>query len=1219
MEGPPPDSGERPPASAEGNRGGTRRLRLRNWRVLARLVALIVIPTAVALAFGGLRVVSASSDAETYSRVERLTGLGGDITGLVHELGAERDLSAGYIAAGRPASNKARVQAQYAKVDQAAADVRRDATGVADAYGGKVATDARAVVNRLDGIAALRSLTMARVPQDTVIDKYSEALGEIITFLDGMAEGSAGQDLAEGTRALAALSRAKEQASRQRAVLFAAAIDGHLNSADLTLLLEARAQQNGYLAAFRDAATLQQRQEYDDTVTGRDVDQANEMRERALSFGVTGIGTAGSRLDLDPKYRRDSEPWRKAMTESIDKMRTVQEHLGDDLVAQAGREKKDAQQTALLQGAGVGLVLLLVLLLTFVVARSLVRPLRRLQEGALEVAGTRLPGLVDRLRDPEAAAGGIEVEPIDIDSTDEIGQVARAFDEVHREAVRLAADEAVLRGNINAMFVNLSRRSQSLIERQLKLIEDLEQSERDEEQLANLFRLDHLATRMRRNCENLLVLGGQDQARRWNQPVPLIDVVRASLSEVEQYERVALRVQGDMTVVGPVVNDLVHLLAELVENATAFSNENTKVTVSGQLLSGGGAMLQITDNGVGMPADELEQANWRLANPPVIDFSAARRMGLFVVGRLAVRHGIRVELRAAQGGGLTAFVVLPDAVVTPAEGGGIGGRGFGGREASLGGGSAPLASLTAVADPPAIGAGGAFRQPDAPDEYGTGGHPMFGATGGQPVLGSGATGGHRAFSDTGGHRGVNDTGGHRNLNDTGAHRGLNDTGSHRAPNDSGAYRGLNDTGGHRGVNDTGSHRNPNDTGGQRAFNDTGGHAGIGDTGGHRDLNDSGAYPGLNDTGGRPGLGGPGAPGGATGPLRPLRGGTGPQPAFGGTGPQPPVGDTGPRQRFGRDSGSLPAVGGTGPLPAVPPQGEPPHRDQDAPQGRLDDLPVREPGAQLPGRPFSGGGEAHDGPNGFFDPAGRQTGAQPAVPEAQPAVPEPRRPAPEANARQRPTWETGPLEQVPAEPAPEEPAPRRPAPRDEPSARDDAARAGQAAQAARAQRGGQGQEGPRRVPERSPIFDAMQSEWFMRRTGDGSPEDPVKGWESAADAGFRAAEAATREPVTDKRTAAGLPKRVPGKNRVPGAVAAQTPQARGQGAQAPGQAAAPQRQAQGRQGGPAPQQPPGQSADLVRNRFASLQRGVYRGRTETRGGGMTGDVPSQDDGETGGTR
>ena len=193
----------------------------------------------------------------------------------------------------------------------------------------------------------------------------------------------------------------------------------------------------------------------------------------------------------------------------------------------------------------------------------------------------------------------------------------------------------MLRGNVNAMFVNLSRRSQSLIERQLRLIEDLEQSEQDSSRLDSLFKLDHLATRMRRNCENLLVLGGQEQARRWNKPVPLVDVVRASLSEVEQYERVTLRIQDEVSVIGRVVNDLVHLVAELVENATSFSPEHTKVAVSGHLLSGGGAMLQISDSGVGMSPDELEEANWRLANPPTIDVSVSRRMGLFVVGRLA--------------------------------------------------------------------------------------------------------------------------------------------------------------------------------------------------------------------------------------------------------------------------------------------------------------------------------------------------------------------------------------------------------------------------------------------------------------------------------------------------------------------------------------------------------------------------------------------------------
>ena len=190
--------------------------------------------------------------------------------------------------------------------------------------------------------------------------------------------------------------------------------------------------------------------------------------------------------------------------------------------------------------------------------------------------------------------------PIGVDTHDEIGEVARAFDEVHREAVRLAGEEARLRSNVNAMFVNLSRRSQTLVERQITLIDGLEQGEQDEQRLGNLFKLDHLATRMRRNSENLLVLAGQDPPRRWSQPVKLVDVARASLSEVENYERVVLQVPDGVSVAGQAVNDVIHLLAELVENALSFSPRETRVTVSGSRIDGGGVMLSITDSGIGM-------------------------------------------------------------------------------------------------------------------------------------------------------------------------------------------------------------------------------------------------------------------------------------------------------------------------------------------------------------------------------------------------------------------------------------------------------------------------------------------------------------------------------------------------------------------------------------------------------------------------------------------
>jgi len=229
--------------------------------------------------------------------------------------------------------------------------------------------------------------------------------------------------------------------------------------------------------------------------------------------------------------------------------------------------------------------------------------------------------------------------------------------------VRLAAEEAELRSNISSMFVNLSRRTQTLVERQISLIDGLEKSEEDSKRLADLFKLDHLATRMRRNSENLLVLAGHEPTRRRTQPAKLVDVVRASLSEVEDYERVQIKVHRTTSVVGSAANDIVHLIAELVENALQFSPRNTQVTVSSSLIEGGGALLSISDQGIGMTEEELAEANSKLAEPPVVDVSVSRRMGLFVVGRLALRHGIRVQLRQAEGNGLIAMVLIPPALI----------------------------------------------------------------------------------------------------------------------------------------------------------------------------------------------------------------------------------------------------------------------------------------------------------------------------------------------------------------------------------------------------------------------------------------------------------------------------------------------------------------------------------------------------------------------------
>ena len=322
---------------------------------------------------------------------------------------------------------------------------------------------------------------------------------------------------------------------------------------------------------------------------------------------------------------------------------------------------------AVLSAIGLGLVAILVLALALrtavVTARSMLRPLRRLRAGALELAA-RMPEPVRRASQGNGDGAASDLEPVAVGSSDEIGDIARVFDQMRREMVRLAADDAALRRNLNAVFVNLSHRSRSLLERQIRLIEKLQSGEQDAGRLADLVKMDHIAGRMHRNSQNLLVLAGHEVSGHWTQPAALADVVRAAVSEVEEYERVTLNVQPGIAVSASAFNDVVHLLAELTENATSFSAADMPVDIVGELLASGGAMISITDRGVGMGQKELAYANWQMENPPTSEISVSRWMGLLVVGRLAARHGIRVRLQSAEFGGLTAMVWLPDEVLT---------------------------------------------------------------------------------------------------------------------------------------------------------------------------------------------------------------------------------------------------------------------------------------------------------------------------------------------------------------------------------------------------------------------------------------------------------------------------------------------------------------------------------------------------------------------------
>jgi signal transduction histidine kinase len=326
------------------------------------------------------------------------------------------------------------------------------------------------------------------------------------------------------------------------------------------------------------------------------------------------------------------------------------------------RTAKDSSVTAIGELVVIGAVSLLALMLLVAVARSILRPVRVLHASAVDVADRRLPAAIELLRTSDGRSGSVEVQRVPVHSGEDlVGQVARAFDTVYREAVRLATEQAALRANVN-----------SLVERQLRLVGELELGEQDGATgVAALVRLDHLAARMRRNGENLLVLAGAGQRQRGGDPVAVLDVLlRAAGSEIEDYQRVTVQPVPHAKVVGPVVSDVVHLVAELLENATSYSNPESQVTLGARMTDYGGLLIEICDEGTGDPHARPVEIDQRLSAPPPVDVHESRQMGLLVPAELASRHGITVELMPAEGSGVRVTVTLPPQLVSSGTSGG---------------------------------------------------------------------------------------------------------------------------------------------------------------------------------------------------------------------------------------------------------------------------------------------------------------------------------------------------------------------------------------------------------------------------------------------------------------------------------------------------------------------------------------------------------------------
>ncbi|WP_238598397.1 sensor histidine kinase [Saccharothrix sp. ALI-22-I] len=630
---------------------GVTRWRLRNWRLRSKLAVVLLVPALSTLTLAGLRLNTQLDDVELFGQVQRELQLSAQVAAVADALQLERDAAVWYVAGGRE-ENKPEFETRASKVDaevRRVRDVAASTTGIDET----VRDSFQRALQSIDGLSALRNtVTTTKYPDISVHSAYGQILATLAQVHRATVSSLSDETITPLSGANLALYAAKEQLYQQNSILLSTAKRGEFAPGQVNALLAAQSRLDAALTDFASTSGQENRQLLSDTVSGASVDGRNFLVQLAL----VQQADSGSVSISDADVLRMGE-------ETAALLRAVSQNIEGQADRAAGQLTEDARASAWRDAALVAAALVIAFALMAFVARSMLTPLRVLRRTALDVARNRLPDAIKRIRthrDPARAAEEALV-PVPIHTTEEVGQVARAFDAVQREAVRLAVEQVALRANVNDMFINLSRRSQALVERQITVIDRLEQDEQDPDQLASLFELDHLATQMRRNSENLLVLSGTTVNRRVTRPVPISEVLGAAVSEVEKYARIQIAPAPELKVQGRVVNDLAHLIAELLDNATAFSKPTTKVTVRAIETRRGEVSIRIHDRGVGMQEQDVIDANTKLADPPEVDVSVAREMGLYVVGQLAKRHEIRVTLSNNDDieGGVTAQVVLP--------------------------------------------------------------------------------------------------------------------------------------------------------------------------------------------------------------------------------------------------------------------------------------------------------------------------------------------------------------------------------------------------------------------------------------------------------------------------------------------------------------------------------------------------------------------------------
>ncbi|NUK34928.1 nitrate- and nitrite sensing domain-containing protein [Streptomyces lunaelactis] len=626
---------------------------LPGWGTIRGRVAIVLaVPTCLLLVVTGLGVVDRAADwsaaRETAGRVELVL----KAQDLVRELQRERGLTNGLVGGAKEYRDD--VDVQRARTDTARTGF--DALLAAGGAGADTADDLRDVLSPVSALADVRQTVDDGAAQRApTLAAYTEAIDGLISA--AAAEPARGdRPLADAMGALQALARTTEAVALERGSLNGVFAAGRFKGSEFLDFTEVRAERLAFLRQYAELATSDQQSALAAAFATSDARRATGYEKRAEG------GADGSRLAVNPGL------WWSSMTVLVDQLHRVQRQIGADVRVRADRVGDDAtRQLGGFIGLGV-LILAVATALAVLSARSITRPLVALADEADSVARTGLPAAVARIQEAEA---GDELVPEPSrpvpDSAREFTRLATALHNVEHTAIGLATEQAVLRRNTSESLASLGRRNQALLSRQLGLITILERQEVDPDALGELFELDHLATRMRRNAESLLVLAGEElPPRTWSGLVTAAEVVQSAIAEVEQYQRVAVADVQDGRIRGRAVAELSHLLAELIENALVFSPPSCPVEIYGWR-DVGDYCLAVVDRGSGMSAEELARSNARLAGRETFLIAPTRYLGHYVVGTLAARLGAQVELRPTQGQdgavGVTAYIALPATLV----------------------------------------------------------------------------------------------------------------------------------------------------------------------------------------------------------------------------------------------------------------------------------------------------------------------------------------------------------------------------------------------------------------------------------------------------------------------------------------------------------------------------------------------------------------------------